>query len=330
MSARRRVGVRAERWPIAGRFAIARGAKTHADVVVVTIAEGAHEGRGEAVPYARYGESVAGVVAAIEALAPSLEAGLDRTELAARASGAARSAIDLALFELEAKRAGKDVAELAGLARPEALVTAITISIDAPLAMGAAARALASRPLLKLKLAGDGLDLERVGAVRAAAPLATIWVDANEGWDLATYDALAPRLAALGVSLLEQPLPAQDDAALARRARPVPLCADESAHGAGTIAALADRYDVVNVKLDKAGGLSGAIETIDAARAAGMRVALGCMVSTSLAIAPACLLASRADWIDLDGSVLLERDREGGATLDGRGHLVPPARALWG
>ncbi|MDQ3035356.1 MAG: dipeptide epimerase [Myxococcota bacterium] len=318
-----------ERWPIAGKFEIARGRKTHADVVVVTISEDGLEGRGEAVPYARFGESVEGVCAAIRALAPAIERGLDRRGLAGSARGAARSAIDLALWDLEAKRAGRDVAELAGLERPSTIATAITISIDAPESMGDAARALRERPLLKIKLAGDGLDLERVRAVRSAAPDPTLWVDANEGWDLATYDALAPRLAELGVAMIEQPLPEAGDRALIGRARPVPICADESAHDAAGIAALADRYDAINVKLDKAGGLTGAIETIDAARACGLRVVLGCMVATSLSIAPACLLASRADLVDLDGSVLLARDREGGARIaDGR--LIPPAPELWG
>lgn len=320
--------VAVERWPIEGTFTIARGSKREAEIVVVTLREGSHRGRGECVPYPRYGETAASVVSAIESLAGELERGLDRRGLAARAQGAARSALDLAVWELEAARAGVGVAELAGLAWPAPFPTATTISIDSPERMARAAGALAGRAVLKLKLAGDGLDLERVRAVREVAPSATLWVDANEGWDIATYDALVPRLAELGVALLEQPLPAQADHALRGRARPIPLCADESAHGAETIAALADRYDAVNVKLDKAGGLSGAIEAIDAARAAGLRVALGCMVCTSLAIAPACLLAPRADWVDLDGSLLLARDREGGAGVDAGGRLVPPT--LWG
>ncbi|UJR79083.1 N-acetyl-D-Glu racemase DgcA [Sandaracinus amylolyticus] len=316
-----KLAVRAERWPIAGTFTIARGAKTEAEVVVVEIADGPNVGRGECVPYARYGETTASVIAAIES-----ERVLDRASLTVR--GAARSAIDCALWDLEAKRTGRSVAELAGLDVPAPFVTATTISIDTPERMASAARAL-DRPLLKLKLAGDGVDLDRVRAVRDAAPRATLWVDANEGWDTATYDALAPRLAALDVALLEQPLPAAQDHALRGRARPIPICADESAHDASTIASLADRYDAVNVKLDKAGGLTGAIATIDAARAAGLRVALGCMVCTSLAIAPACLLVSRADWIDLDGSILLARDRDGGARFEA-GTLVPPSSALWG
>lgn len=320
------LGARHERWPIAGTFAIARGAKTHADVVVVELEERGIVGRGECVPYARYGETIEGVIAAIEAV--PIE-GLARRTLATRVRGAARSAIDLALWDLEAKRAGTDVAALAGLVHVDRIASAMTISIDAPEAMCARAATLADRPLLKIKLAGDGLDLERVRAIREAAPRATLWVDANEGWDEATYDALAPRLAELGVALLEQPLPADRDGALRGRARPVPLCADESAFGAEGVAALADRYDAVNVKLDKAGGLSGALETIEAARAAGLRVVLGCMVCTSLAIAPACLLAPRADLVDLDGSLLLARDREGGARIED-GLLVPPARALWG
>jgi len=316
------VRARHERWPIAGTFAIARGAKTHADVVVVELAEGELVGRGECVPYARYGETIESVIASIEAATISRAAIRELT-------GAARSALDLALWELEAHRAGTDVATLAGLERPGAIASAITISIAEPAVVHERAAALADRALLKIKLAGDGLDLERVRAIRDAAPRATLWVDANEGWDERTYDELAPGLAELGVALLEQPLPADRDHALRGRARPVPVCADESAFGAGSVAALADRYDAINVKLDKAGGLTGAIETIDAARAAGLRVVLGCMVCTSLAIAPACLLASRADLVDLDGSVLLARDREGGARIEG-GLLVPPARAVWG
>ena len=320
--------VAVERWPIAGTFTIARGSKREAEVVVVTLRDGPYVARGECVPYARYGETTASVVAAVEELAGELARGLDRRALARRVGGAARSAVDLALWELEAQRAGAGVAELAGLGWPAPFPTATTISIDAPDAMARAARALSDRALLKIKLAGDGLDLERARAVRDAAPRATLWVDANEGWDIATYDALAPQLAELGVALLEQPLPAHEDHALRGRARPVPVCADESAHGAETLAPLAARYDAVNVKLDKAGGLTGAIEAIDGARAAGLRVALGCMVCTSLAIAPACLLVARADWVDLDGSILLERDRDGGARVEPGGRLVAPT--LWG
>jgi L-alanine-DL-glutamate epimerase-like enolase superfamily enzyme len=311
----REVRARRESWPIAGRFTIARGSRVEAEVVVVEIEERGAIGRGECVPYPRYGETIDGVIASIEAGAPI---------------GSARSAIDAAELELDAKLAGATVARRLGLPEAAPFASAITISIDAPEVMARAARELRDRPLLKLKLAGDGLDLERVRAVRAEAPLAPLWVDANEGWDVATYDALAPRLAELGVALLEQPLAAGDDGALRGRARPVPVCADESAHGADTVAPLADRYDAINVKLDKAGGLRGAIRAIDAARGAGLRVALGCMVSTSLSIAPACLLVPRADWIDLDGSLLLARDREGGAHLDERGWVVPPGPRVWG
>ena len=320
------VRARAERWPIAGAFAIARGSKTSADVVVVELEDRGHVGRGECVPYARYGETIEGVIASIESVTEGAAVSRDGIR---GVRGAARSALDLALWELEAARAGTDVAALAGLQRRDRIASAITISIADPAIVGERAAALADRPLLKIKLAGDGLDLERVRAIRDAAPRATLWVDANEGWDEPTYDALAPQLAELGVALLEQPLPADRDHALRGRARPVPLCADESAFGADGVAALADRYDAINVKLDKAGGLTGAIETIDAARTAGLQVVLGCMVCTSLAIAPACLLASRADLVDLDGSVLLARDRDGGARIEG-GMLVPPARALWG
>ena len=325
----RRLTVSSERWPIQGMFAIARGSKTHADVVVVSIREGNHTGRGEAVPYTRYGETLSSVIASIEALAPDIEHGLGREALANRARGAARSAIDLALHELEAKRLGHSVAARMGLTKPSRIPTAFTISVDSSEKMKARAHTLCDLPLLKIKLAGDGFDLERVREIRAAAPRAKLWVDVNEGWDITTYDALAPRFAELGVALLEQPLPAAEDHLLVGRPRPVPVCADESAHEASSIGPLANRYDVVNIKLDKAGGLTGAMLAIEAAQRAHLRIAIGCMVSTSLAIAPACLLTGEADWIDLDGSVLLERDREGGARMEG-GHLVPPNEAMWG
>lgn len=312
-----KITARHERWPIAGAFTIARGAKSHADVVLVELEdELGHLGRGECVPYARYGET-------IESVLEELRSGREPSR------GAARSGLDLARWDLRAKQTGRDVASLAGLTRLDRIVSAITISLDTPEIVGACAETLRDRPLLKIKLAGDGLDLARVCAIRESAPGATLWVDANESWDSEAYDRLAPELASLGVALIEQPLPADRDLALRDRPRPVPVCADESAHGPDSIAALADRYDAINVKLDKAGGLTGAIAAIDAARASGMKVVLGCMVSTSLAIAPACLLASRADWVDLDGSVLLASDREGGARIEG-GALLAPARSLWG
>lgn len=318
-----------ERWPIEGTFAISRGRKTHADIVVASIEDGGHIGRGESVPYARYGESVSSVLESIAALAPEIAGGLDRAGLAARARGATRSAVDLALHDLEAKKGGRSVAERMSLTKLSRIETALTLSIDSPHEMRERAHALRDLPLLKLKLAGDGLDLERIRAVRGAAPSARLWVDANEGWDIATYLALTPELRELGVTMIEQPLPESEDHLLIGRPRPVPVCADESAHEAGTIGTLASRYDIVNIKLDKAGGLTGAIDAIAAAKRANLRVAIGCMVSTSLAIAPACLLASEAEWIDLDGSVLLSRDREGGVRMED-GLLVPPDAALWG
>lgn len=316
--------VRVESWPIAGTFRIARGGKTAADVVVVELSRGGHVGRGESVPYARYGESVEGVVAAIEALPPDL----DRAELCgALPPGAARNALDCARWELEAREAGRPVHALAALPEPRALTCTFTLSVDAPDAMAAQARAHADRPLLKLKLDGGDADLPRLEAVHEAAPSAALLVDANESWSVATYERLAPRLAGLGVKLLEQPLPATEDAALASLPRPVPVCADESCHDRASLRDLDGRYDAVNVKLDKAGGLTEAIAVCRAARAAGLRIMVGCMVCTSLGVAPAALLGPWAQWVDLDGPLLLARDRAGGFRFEGA--TMHPS-ATWG
>ncbi len=321
--------LRRESWPIRGAFTISRGSKSAAEVVVAELVEGEHLGRGECVPYARYGESVEGVMAALEGLAGDLESGLDREGLqAALPAGAARNALDCAFWDLEAKRAGKRVWVLLGLAPPEPLVTAYTLSLDTAAEMGRAAAANAGRPLLKLKLAGPD-DLERVAAVRAGAPAARLIVDANEGWDARQYAALAPALAALGVELIEQPLPAGGDAPLAGLARPVPVCADESCHDSASLAALAGRYDAVNIKLDKTGGLTEALKLKAAAEAAGFEIMVGCMLATSLAMAPALLVAQGAKVVDLDGPLLLEGDRPQGLRFEGS--LVhPPAPELWG
>ncbi len=326
----RRLEVRAESWPLGRPFAISRGAKTKAEVVVVRISEGEAAGRGECVPYPRYGETVEGVLAAVEALRPAIEGGLGREELqTALAPGAARNAVDCALWDLEAKLTGVPVWQRAGLAAPAPLVTAFTIGLGSASEMADAARAAADRPLLKVKLAGAG-DLERVQAVRAAAPRATLVVDANEAWTPEMVERYPPRLAGMGVALIEQPLPADDDAPLAGIDRPVPVCADESCHVAADVDGLRDRYDMVNVKLDKAGGLTEALRLVAAARAAGLGVMVGCMVGTSLAMAPAMLLGGAADYVDLDGPLLLARDRpEGLESLDG-GRLAPPRPALWG
>ena len=324
-----RLEVRRESWPFAATFTISRGSRTESEVVVVRLTDGAFEGQGECVPYPRYGESAAGVVTAIEALGPALGHGLDRAGLeGALPPGAARNALDCALWDLDAKRAGKRVWELAGLPRPGPLTTAFTLSLDTPERMEAAAAAEAGRPLLKLKLAGAG-DLDRVGAVHAAAPATRLVVDANEGWTVAEYETFAPRLAALGVVMIEQPLPADRDGALARIARPVPVCADESCHDTTSLARLAGSYDLVNIKLDKTGGLTEALRLKAAATAAGFGIMVGCMVGTSLAMAPAFLVAQGARLVDLDGPLLLARDRPHGLVYEGS-RVHPPAPALWG
>jgi len=325
----RRLTVRAESWPIAGTFTISRGSKTVADVVVVEIRDGPHVGRGECVPYPRYDETIAGAIAAIESLRPAIERSLDRAALqTAVRPGAARNALDCALWDLEAKQAARPAWQLAGLGEPQAAVTAYTLSLDSVDNMAAAARANAERPLLKLKLSGPG-DLERVRAVHENAPRARLIVDANEAWTPEIYTALAPQLAPLGVELIEQPLPAGDDGPLAGLARPVPVCADESCHDTASLVHIAGKYDAVNIKLDKTGGLTEALRLAAAARAAGLGLMVGCMVATSLAMAPALLLAADARWVDLDGPLLLARDRPHGLSYDG-GRVRPATPDLWG
>jgi L-alanine-DL-glutamate epimerase-like enolase superfamily enzyme len=321
--------IRTERWPIAGAFTIARGAKTEAAVVVAEIREGAIAGRGECVPYARYGESVESVAAAIEAMRAPLADGLDRQALqSAMPAGAARNALDCAFWDLEAKKAGRPVHALAGLPAPRALVTAYTISLGTPDAMGEAAAKAAARRLLKVKL-GTEDDAARIGAVRRAAPQAELIVDANEGWRAGNLAANLAACAAAGVTLIEQPLPAGDDGALAAAARPIPVCADESVHDRASLGELAGKYDAVNVKLDKTGGLTEALLMAAEAERLGFAIMVGCMVATSLAMAPAMLVAQRARVVDLDGPLLLARDRAHGLRYDGS--LVHPAEAaLWG
>jgi L-alanine-DL-glutamate epimerase-like enolase superfamily enzyme len=322
-----------ERWPIAGSFAISRGAKTEAAVVVAELGDGIATGRGECVPYARYGESVENVMAAIEAMRPALASGLTRLGLqGAMRPGAARNALDCAFWDLEARRYGRRVHELAGLPAPRPLTTAFTISLAAPAAMAEAAAKAASRPLLKIKLGGDatlGGDPARIAAVRAAVPQATLIVDANEGWNEATLARNLAACAQAGVVLVEQPLPEGNDGALMGLKRPIPLCADESVHDRASLAGLAGKYDAVNIKLDKTGGLTEALAMAEAATQGGFAIMAGCMVATSLAMAPAVLLAQFARFTDLDGPLLLARDREPGLRYDGS--LVYPAEtALWG
>ncbi len=325
----REVEIRAESWPIARRFAISRGSKTEARVVVVEIREGEAKGRGECVPYARYGETVAGVIEAVRAVEADLERGLPREPLRKRLpAGAARNAIDCALWDLEAKRRGKPVWQLAGLPEPGPALSAYTIGLDRPSAMAAAARGVRDRPLLKLKL-DAATPVECVAAVREAVPSARLIVDANEAWSPAQLRSLVRPLVELGVELIEQPLPAGRDAALAEIESPVPVCADESCHDAATLERLVGLYDCVNIKLDKTGGLTEALEVTEAARDLGFGIMVGCMVGTSLAMAPAVLLAGVAWFVDLDGPLLLERDREPGIRYGGS-VLSPPPRELWG
>ncbi len=324
-----RLSIRRDVFPIAGRFAISRGARTEAHVVVAEVAGDAYAGRGECVPYARYGESVESVVAQIEGARAAIEAGAGREDLyGLLPAGAARNAVDCALWDLEARRAGARVWELAGLKPPQPVATAYTLSIDAPEAMRAKAAEHAWRPLLKVKLGGEG-DLARLRAVREGAPEAKIVVDANEGWSLADYEALAPEMVALGVAMVEQPLPADADAPLAASARPLPVCADESCHDRASLPKIAGRYDFVNIKLDKTGGLTEALALRAEAERAGYRIMVGCMLATSLAMAPAILLAQGAEVADLDGPLLLAEDRPNGIIYDAAG-AHPPAAALWG
>jgi len=319
----------AERWPIAGSFAISRGAKTEAAVVVAELGDGKARGRGECVPYGRYGESLDSVLAQLRAMAPRLSAGLDRKALQkAMPPGAARNALDCAFWDLEAKQAGRPVHEMAGLPAPHPLTTAYTISLAEPAAMAQAAARAASRALLKIKLGAPG-DPERIAAVRAAAPLAALIVDANEGWDARNLGTNMAACAQAGVRLIEQPLPDQRDDALASLERTVPICADESAHDRASLARLAGKYDAVNIKLDKAGGLTEALAMMAEGKRLGLATMAGCMVATSLAMAPALLLAQQADYVDLDGPLLLAKDRPGGLRYV-QSLVYPPTPALWG
>lgn len=330
MTVSRELSIRSETWPTRGVWRIAHGSIRAVEVVVVEIGAGAAVGRGECRPYPRYHETAAGVTEAIEQLRPELEAGMERTELQRRLpAGAARNAVDCALWDLAAKQSRQPVWQLAGLAPPQPLVTAYTLAIDTPQALADAARQQAGRALIKLKLAGDGDDLARVEAVRRNAPAARLIVDANEAWQIADYERLAPVFAELGVALIEQPFAADSDVILAQLPRPVPVCADESCHDRASLPALAGRYELVNIKLDKAGGLTEALALRQAAVQAGFGVMVGCMVGTSLAMAPAALVAQGARFVDLDGPLQLARDRQPGLTFQGS-EIMPPSAQLWG
>jgi L-Ala-D/L-Glu epimerase len=323
------LAVAIECFPIAGAFTISRGSRTEAVVVTATLSDGVHQGRGECVPYARYGETVEGVADTIRAVAPALAAGGDAAAaIAALPAGAARNALDCALWDLRARQTGTPVYVLAGVAAPQPVVTCYTLSLGTPESMEAAVRTAAHRPLLKVKLGGDG-DGERIAAVRRGAPSSRLVVDANEAWTEANLAANTAACQAAGVELIEQPLPAAKDDALADFRSAVPLCADESAHGLDSLPGLARRYQAVNVKLDKTGGLTAALGVVRAAEQLGLKIMVGCMVGTSLAMAPAMLLAGSAAFVDLDGPLLLARDRDGGLRYDGS--LAYPAEpSFWG
>ncbi|MGP9764333.1 N-acetyl-D-Glu racemase DgcA [Halomonas sp. AOP13-D3-9] len=316
-------------FPLAEVFTISRGSRIDARVVVATLSDDVHTGRGECVPYAHYGESVDSVIAQIESMSDGLMADMDRLELQSRLpAGAARNALDCAFWDLEAKRTGKPVWELAGIDAPKAQITAFTLSMDTPNIMREKARHHAARPLLKLKLGGED-DIERLRAVREGAPEARIVVDANEGWNRETYARLAPVLLELGIDMVEQPLPAENDAPLAEIDRPLPVCADEACHDRTSLPNLVGRYDMVNIKLDKTGGLTEALALKQEALARGFEIMVGCMVGSSLSMAPALLVAQGAAVVDLDGPLLLARDREHGMRFDAEG-IHPATPALWG
>lgn len=320
--------VRRELFPIAGVFTISRGSRTVAEVVSVELIDGAHRGLGECVPYPRYGETQEGVIETIEDWLAN--GGGTREALQSELKpGAARFALDSAFWDLEAKRAGRPVWELAGLAKPGPEITAYTLSLAEAEEMGAKAAENAHRPLLKIKLGGGEEDLARLRAVRKGAPGATIIVDANEGWTVDLYAEISPLLLELGVAMVEQPLPAGEDEPLRGIERPLTVCADESCHDRASLADIIGKYDMINIKLDKTGGLTEALALRDAAREAGLKVMVGCMIGSSLAMAPAVLVAQGADFTDLDGPLLLARDRRPGLLFDEAG-VHPSAPELWG
>ena len=325
----RKLSVSIEYFPLAAPFAISRGAKLEAAVVVAKISDEGVTGRGECVPYARYRESPASVIGAIEQVRPAIEQGANREQLQILTpAGAARNAMDCALWDFEAKRLGIRAYEIAGLHRLAPATTAFTISVNSPEIMAAAATAARDRPVLKIKLAGDG-DEERLAAVREAAPHAELIVDANEGWREDQLETLLQACVKTGVVLIEQPLPAGRDAALADIRHPIPICADESVHDRTGLSALRDRYDAINIKLDKTGGLTEALALARAAQAEGFAIMIGSMVGSSLGAAPAMLLSPFAQWIDLDGPLWLKRDREPALRFDGS-TISPPEPGRWG
>ena len=323
------LAARIEHWPIAGAFTISRGAKTEAVTVVAEVVSGGLTGRGECVPYPRYGETPEATLAALQAMQEPVSRGLDGKALqTAMPAGAARNALDCALVDLGAKACGRRAWSLLGRPAPRPCISAYTISLASPEAMAAATAKAAHRPLLKIKLGGEG-DGKRIAAVRKAAPKSELIVDANEAWTSDNLEQNLRECAQAGVTLVEQPLPAGQDTALGQIRRPIAVCADESVHDRKSLAGLRDRYDAVKIKLDKTGGLTEALAMADAAQALGFEIMIGCMVATSLAMAPATLLASQARFVDLDGPLLLARDRDGGLRYDGS-LVYPPEAVLWG
>ena len=319
----------AETWPIAGEFVIARGGKHEAAVVTATVTDGSVTGHGECVPYARYGETVEDVATAVQACASPIASGANRADLGTfLPAGAARNAIDCALWDFEAKRSGRSAAKLAGRLPLHAVETAFTISLASRALTAITSGEASGYLLLKLKLGGDG-DEARLVAVRDAVPHARLIADANEAWQPHEVESLLAVAAAVGVELVEQPLPADNDEILAHVERLVPVCADESVHDRASLDLLVGRFDAVNIKLDKTGGLTEALVVAARARALGLKVMVGSMVATSLAMAPALLLAQDADFVDLDGPLLLARDRVPGLAYDG-GIIAPPTSQLWG
>ena len=316
-------------FPLAEVFTISRGSRTEARVVTATVSDGTHTGWGESVPYARYDETVDGVIDLIHSLQEDFANGLDRQSLQQRLEGgAARNAVDCALWDLEAKRSGKRAYELAGLAKPGPEITAYTLSLAEPEQMQRKAAENSHRPLLKIKLGGEG-DMARLEAVRAGAPDTDIIIDANEGWTADIYKELAPVLVRLGVKMVEQPLPAGDDMALMDVERVLPVCADEACHDRASLAKLKGKYDMINIKLDKTGGLTEALALRAEAEKMGFDIMVGCMVGSSLAMAPATLVAQGVAFTDLDGPLLLAEDRSTPLYFDEKG-VHPPTPELWG
>jgi L-alanine-DL-glutamate epimerase-like enolase superfamily enzyme len=317
-----------EIWPLSQPFRISRGSRTEAQIVVLTVGDGKHIGRGEGVPLARYNQSIASVLAQIGSIQG--DKNLNRQSLQdLLPASAARNALDCALWDIEAKISGKRAWELANIPIVPEVETSFTISLDTPEKMGAAAKANARLPMLKLKLGGDDPDLARVETVREAASATRLIIDANESWSPEHYQKIVPTLKQLGVELIEQPFPAKADEVLEILDHPIPVCADESCHTTGDLPRLTNRYEVINVKLDKTGGLTEALRLCKRARDNGFKLLIGCMVCTSLGIAPARLLASFANWIDLDGPLLLARDRDHPVPY-ANGRIGIPPRDLWG